>query len=104
MVKGAIFDLDGTILDSMFVWEAFGEEYLRTLGMKPRENLAETFKTFTLEQSAEYYREHYGVTRSVSEIVNDINNMVAEIYRSKVTLKEGVKEFLRRSNRNLQFF
>ena len=96
MVKGASFDLDGTLLDSMFIWDTFGEEYLKTLGIEPRENLAETFKTFTLEQAAAYYREHYGVTHSVSAIVNDINNMVSEIYRAKVKLKSGVKEFLKR--------
>ena len=95
MIKGAIFDFDGTLVDSMFIWDTFGEDYLRTLGKEPQENLAETFKTFTLEQAAEYYREHYGVTLSVGEIVDGVNAMVAEIYRTKVTLKEGVLEFLR---------
>lgn len=96
MLKGAIFDLDGTLLDSMFIWDTFGEDYLKTLGKEPKENLAETFKTFTLEQAAEYYIKHYSVTLSIEEIVDDINNMVAEIYRTKVTLKSGVKEFLKR--------
>ena len=95
MMKGAIFDFDGTLVDSMFIWDTFGEDYLRTLGKEPKENLTETFKTFTLEQAAEYYREHYDVTLSVGEIVDGINEMVAEIYRTKVTLKEGVLEFLR---------
>ena len=94
MIKGAIFDFDGTLVDSMFIWDTFGEEYLRTLGKEPKENLTETFKTFTLEQAAEYYREHYGVTLSVEEIVDGVNEMVAEIYRTKVTLKDGVREFL----------
>ncbi|MBE6637454.1 MAG: bifunctional hydroxymethylpyrimidine kinase/phosphomethylpyrimidine kinase [Ruminococcaceae bacterium] len=94
MIKGAIFDFDGTLVDSMFIWDTFGEDYLRTLGKKPRENLSETFKTFTLERAAEYYREHYGVTLSVREIVDGVNEMVAEIYRTKVTLKSGVFEFL----------
>ena len=67
MIKGAIFDFDGTLVDSMFIWDTFGGDYLRTLGKEPRENLTETFKTFTLEQAAEYYREHYGVALSVSE-------------------------------------
>ena len=96
MIKGAIFDLDGTLVDSMFIWDTFGEDYLKTLGIEPKENFAETFKTFTLEQAAEYYREHYGVTHSVGEIVNDINNMVSEIYQTRVNLKSGVKEFLKR--------
>ena len=95
MIKGAIFDFDGTLVDSMFIWDTFGEDYLRTLGKEPKENLTETFKTFTLEQAAEYYREHYGVVLSVSEIVDGVNEMVAEIYRTKAILKSGVLEFLR---------
>ena len=94
MIKGAIFDFDGTLVNSMFIWDTFGEDYLRTLGKEPKENLTETFKTFTLEQAAEYYREHYGVELSVSEIVDDVNEMVADTYRSKVMLKDGVREFL----------
>ena len=95
MIKGAIFDLDGTLVDSMFIWDSFGEDYLRTLGKEPRENLTETFTTFTLEQAAEYYRKNYGVTLSVGEIVDGVNEMVSEIYRTKVALKNGVLEFLR---------
>ncbi|MBQ8839811.1 MAG: HAD family phosphatase [Clostridia bacterium] len=94
MIKGAIFDFDGTLVDSMFIWDSFGEDYLRTLGKEPKENLTETFKTFTLEQAAEYYRKNYGVTLSVEEIVDGVNEMVAKLYRTKVTLKDGVREFL----------
>ena len=100
MIKGAIFDLDGTLLDSMFIWENIGEEYLKSMGIEPKENLRETFKTFTLTQSAEYFRENYGVTLSVSEIINDIYNMVSRIYKTKVTLKPGVSEFLNRLHKN----
>ena len=96
MIKGAIFDLDGTLIDSMFIWDTICEEYLKSLGIEPKENLAEVFKTFTLPQAAQYYRKNYGVTRSVNEIVEDINNMVAEIYRTKVVLKNGVGDFLKR--------
>ena len=96
MINGAIFDLDGTILDSMFIWDTIGEDYLRSLGKEPKENLAETFKSFTLRQAAEYYRNNYGVDLSAEKIVEDINNMVAEIYRTKVVLKPGVSDFLKR--------
>lgn len=94
MIKGAIFDLDGTLLDSMSIWDTIGEDYLRSLGIEPRENLAETFKTFTLEESAEYYRTHYGVTLSVEEIVNGVNLMIEDFYRNTVLLKKGVADFL----------
>ena len=94
MIKGAIFDLDGTLLDSMFIWDTIGEDYLRSLGKEPYEDLKETFMTLTLEEAAEYYREHYGVTLSVKEIVDGVNAMVEGIYRTKVTLKPGIVGYL----------
>lgn len=36
MIKGAIFDLDGTLLDSMFIWDTIGEIYLRSIGYEQR--------------------------------------------------------------------
>lgn len=94
MIKGAIFDLDGTLLDSMFIWDTIGEDYLRSLGKEPHEDLKETFMTLTLEEAAVYYRENYGVTISVGEIVDGVNAMVEETYRTKVTLKPGISEYL----------
>ncbi len=96
MIKGAIFDLDGTILDSMFIWDTIGEDYLRSLGIEPKENLKETFKTFTLKQSAEYYRKKYGVTLSVQEIVNGVNKMVESYYAETVKLKSGIDVLLKK--------
>lgn len=100
MIKGAIFDLDGTLLDSMSLWDTIGNDYLRSLGIETNENLAETFKTFTLEQSAEYYRTHYGITLSVNEIINGINDIIMDFYRDVVPLKKGAAEFLERLSRN----
>ena len=94
MIKGAIFDLDGTLLDSMFIWDTIGEDYLRSLGKEPHEDLKETFMTLTLEEAAEYYRKHYGVPLSVKEIVDGVNAMVEQTYRTKVTLKPGISEYL----------
>ena len=94
MLKGAIFDFDGTLVDSMFIWDTIGEDYLRSLGKKPHEDLKETFMTLTLEEAAEYYRTHYGVTLSVKEIVDGVNVMVEGIYRTKVTLQPRVAEYL----------
>ena len=94
MIKGAIFDFDGTLLDSMFIWDTIGEEYLRSLGKEPHEDLKETFMTLTLEEAAVYYREHYGVSLSVKEIVDGVNAMVEQTYRTKVTLKPGIAEYL----------
>ncbi|WP_276885963.1 HAD family hydrolase [Allobaculum stercoricanis] len=100
MIKGAIFDLDGTLFDSMSIWSTIGNDYLLSLGIEPKENLAETFETFTLEESAEYYRSHYGVTLSISEIINGINDMLSDFYRNEVPLKKGVVELLEKFSQN----
>ena len=100
MLKGAIFDFDGTLVDSMFIWDTIGEDYLRTLGKEPHEDLKETFMTLSLEEAAEYYRTHYGVTLSVKEIVDGVNTMVEGIYRTRVALKQGVADFLAQLKEN----
>ena len=95
MIRGAIFDVDGTLLDSLSIWDTVAEDYLRSLGIEPRENLAETFKTFSLEQSAEYCRSVYGVKQSVKEIMDGIDAMMETFYRQTAPLKPGAAEFLR---------
>lgn len=93
-IEGAIFDLDGTLLDSMFIWNTIGEDYLIHRGISPRENLTEKFKSMTLLQAAQYYQSEYGLTDSTDFIVKDVNRQIAHLYETKVKIKEGVLEFL----------
>ena len=59
--------MDGTLLDSMFIWDTIGEDYLRSRGIEPREDLKETFKNMSLKQAAEYYISEYKLPDSVQE-------------------------------------
>ena len=95
MIKGAIFDLDGTLFDSMFIWDTIGEIYLRSIGYEPKENLNETFKTMSLYNAACYYKSEYGVTLSVDEIMDGVNRMVEKYYINEVQLKPGVYDFVK---------
>ena len=93
-IRGAIFDVDGTLLDSMFIWDTIGETYLRSIGYQPKENLNETFKNMSLRQAARYYQTEYGVTQSIDEIMDGVNAMLERYYRFEVPLKPGVAELL----------
>ncbi len=95
MIQGAIFDVDGTLLDSMSVWANIGADYLRFLGYEPRENLNETFKSMSLYQAACYYQSEYGVTLSTEEIIAGVNDRIGQFYRERAGLKPGVAGFLR---------
>lgn len=93
-IRGAIFDVDGTLLDSMFIWDTIGETYLRSIGYQPKENLNETFKNMSLRQAARYYQTEYGVTLSIDQIMDGVNAMLERYYRFEVPLKPGVAELL----------
>ena len=51
-IRGAVFDVDGTLLNSLSVWDTIGEDYLRSLGYEPGENLKEALKNMSLYQAA----------------------------------------------------
>lgn len=87
---GAIFDLDGTILDSMFIWDKIGEDYLLRRGIAPEKGLSEKLKAMSLLDSAVYYRERYGILDDVETIAEDINDMLFHFYACKAELKSGV--------------
>ena len=93
-IRGAIFDVDGTLLDSMFIWDTIGETYLRSIGYQPKENLNETFKNMSLHQAARYYQTEYGVTLSIDQIMDGVNAMLERYYRFEVSLRPGVAELL----------
>ena len=94
MIRGAIFDADGTLLDSMPIWSGVGSGYLRKMGIEARENLDERFKEISLYQSAVLLKEEYELPLSLEEIAQGINNMVDHLYAESVELKPGVEALL----------
>lgn len=59
----SIFDVDGTILDSMEVWNTLASQYVQSLGMVPEKNLDEIVSDMSLEQSATYLKNHYKINK-----------------------------------------
>jgi len=94
MITGAIFDLDGTLLDSNGYWDRAPDAYLRTLGKKAGSELAKTIFTMTLPEAAAYMTREYGLHQSGEEIMAGINRAMERFYLTEVPLKEGAREAL----------
>lgn len=93
-IQGAIFDVDGTLLDSMSVWEDIGERYLISLGIMAKDGLGDALHTMSLEQGAVYLKEEYRLEKTVPQIVKEVLKIVSDFYRFEAPLKPGVKETL----------
>ena len=100
MLKGAIFDFDGTLFDSMFIWDTAGETYLRSLGKEPDADLQKVLKPMSLLQSAQYIQHKYSIPLSVEEIMKGINHTVEDFYFHTVDPKPGVIDFLKELQRS----
>ncbi|HHX60152.1 MAG TPA: HAD family phosphatase [Epulopiscium sp.] len=94
-IKGVIFDFDGTLLDSMFIWDTMAEDYLLKRGITPEKGLNEKFEIMSLVQGANYYRDHYGITDSVETIIDGVNNMIEDFYTHVAEPKVGVVSMLK---------
>ena len=94
MIKFAIFDLDGTLLDSSKMWQTLGERYLELLGKTPENGLADKLSKTTLITAAQYLRERYDISYSADEIVRHLNRMIESYYTEEVKLKDGVPKLL----------
>ena len=79
-LSGAVFDFDGTLFDTMSVWDTAGEDYLKQCGKVPRENLCEVLKPKSLSGAAEYLKKNYDLPLSVNEIVDGVNKTVGDFY------------------------
>ena len=94
MIKGAIFDIDGVLLDSMGIWDDLGARYLRSLDKIPEEGLNKILFSMSMEQGAEYLKNNYDLRQSVKETVDGLGKMLEDYYFYEVLLKPGAKEVL----------
>lgn len=94
-IKGAIFDLDGTLIDSMGIWHTLGEKYLIWKGLTPAPDLNEQLKAMSLLQAAQYFRKEYHLADSDEAIIRQINTLIENEYRDSILLKDSAEAFLR---------
>lgn len=97
-IKGAIFDMDGTLLESMHIWETVGSDYLKNCSIEPEMNLRDQIKTMTLKQCAEYFQNRYRLNKTIEDIMAGVNGTIADFYAQEVRLKPGAMQLLQHLN------
>lgn len=94
--KAVIFDLDGTLVDSMWMWKAIDVEYLGRFGIPVPETLQKDISGMSFSETAEYFKETFHIPDSLEEIKAAWNEMAMYKYTHEVPMKPGAREFLSR--------
>lgn len=93
-IEYAIFDMDGTVLDTMFMWDGAADRMLAALGLTPYPETREDIRSMTTRQVAEYIVEKYPVDCSADELIDKFNQTMESFYANECTFKEGALELL----------
>lgn len=93
-MRGMIFDMDGTLLDSMGMWTQLDRRFLRVHGIEPPPDISEKIKHMTVEEGTAYYAETFGLDMTPQEISKEIEGMAAAAYRTELQMKPHAAEFL----------
>lgn len=92
--KAVIFDLDGTLIDSMWLWKSIDIEYLSRYNLEVPDDLSSQIEGMSFSKTADYFKDRFNLKDSVEKIKNDWNEMALVYYTSKVPFKKGALEFL----------
>lgn len=99
-IDAVIFDLDGTLVDSMWMWESIDIEYLGKFGIALPPDLQKSISGMSFSETAIYFKKRFNLKDSVDQIKEDWNRMAWDKYLNEVPVKEGVLELLHYLKRN----
>ncbi len=92
--KAIIFDLDGTLVDSMWMWKEIDIEYLGRFGLECPDDLQKVIEGMSFSETAVYFKERFSIKDSLDQIKKDWTDMSLDKYKHEVTLKPGALELL----------
>ena len=94
-IKAVIFDLDGSLVDSMWIWKQIDIDYLGRFGHELPETLQSEIEGMSFYETAIYMKKRFNIPQEIEEMIADWNQMAWDKYEKEVFLKPGVAEFLK---------
>lgn len=95
-IKYAVFDLDGTLFDSMWLWKKIDYDYLSKRGIQVPNDYMKSINHMSIMDTALYSIARFGLKDSPEQLIAEWLDMAKEAYRDKINLKENVIEFLKK--------
>lgn len=93
-IKAAIFDMDGTLIDSMWVWTKIDIDFLKKRGIELPSDLKNSIEHLSFTDTARYFKDRFNLPEDVNSIMEEWNQMAYEEYSNSIKLKPGARDYL----------
>lgn len=94
MIRAAVFDVDGTLLDSMPIWENAAAVFLAKYGIEAEAGLGRRLYPLSMQEGAAYLQEKYRLSMSSDKIIAGVGAVVSDFYAAEAPLKPNAAAFL----------
>ncbi len=93
--KCLVFDVDGTLLDSMPMWARLDMDYLESMGYHPEPDFCTKVKMMTISDASIFIRDYFGVEKSPEVITKEIMEIACSHYENDLLLKPGAADLIK---------
>ncbi|MBN2363617.1 HAD family hydrolase [candidate division WOR-3 bacterium] len=93
-ISAIFFDFDGTLADTIWIWESIDEKFLGAHGIEVPADLKSRIEGMSFENTALYFKKNFGIKLTPEEIVAEWFDIAKKPYEEDVNLIKGAKETL----------